>query len=147
MTPAHRRKALAGRVLELAEEVKLGKGEKAVREAERNKAGKRVREGLARKQRQREAHDLEEVFVPSLHTGLYSKLTLQSKAKNQGNYHPALKRLFEASGASTSRSKSRGLKMGVGNFRGGVLQLSKQDIASVTGGSGRAGGKQGRKRR
>ncbi|KAJ3573866.1 hypothetical protein NP233_g2137 [Leucocoprinus birnbaumii] len=129
MTPAHRRKALAGRVIELAEGAKLGKGEKRVKESERNKAGKQVREGLARKQREREKQDLE-------------------KAKDLGNYHPALKKLFEASGSTqASRSKNRGLKMGVGKFRGGVLQLSKQEIASVTGSSQRSGGKQGRKKR
>ncbi|KAF5363667.1 hypothetical protein D9756_000703 [Leucocoprinus leucothites] len=128
MTPAHRRKALAGRVMELAEGAKLGKGEKVVRESERNKAGKRVREGLAQKQRKQERQDLE-------------------KAKDLGNYHPTLKKLFEAPGNPVSRSKARGLKMGVGKFRGGVLQLSKQEIASVAGGSQRSNRKEGHKRR
>ncbi|KAF9452472.1 hypothetical protein P691DRAFT_221721 [Macrolepiota fuliginosa MF-IS2] len=126
MTPAHRRKALAGRVMELAGGAKLGKGEKAVRNAEKNKASKRVREGLAQKQREREKQELEE-------------------AKNLGNYHPTLKKLFEASSTSTSRSKSRGLNMGVGKFHGGVLRLSKQEIATVTGRSRNPGGKRGRK--
>jgi len=63
-----------------------------------------------------------------------------------GNYHPTLKKLFETSSTPVSRSKKRGLKMGVGKFRGGVLQLSKQEIASVTGGSQRSNGKKGRKR-
>ncbi|KXN83704.1 hypothetical protein AN958_00845 [Leucoagaricus sp. SymC.cos] len=127
MTPGHRRKALAGRVMELSGRAKLGKGERAIRDAEKNRAAKRVREGLARKQKERDKQELEE-------------------AKNLGNYHPTLKKLFEASGTSTSRSKSRGLGMGVGRFKGGVLQLSKQDIASVTGGSQRSNKKQGRKR-
>ncbi|KAF7355220.1 hypothetical protein MSAN_01437800 [Mycena sanguinolenta] len=51
MTPAHRRKALAGRVLELSGQAKLGKGERSVREGERNKASKRVREGMLDKQK------------------------------------------------------------------------------------------------
>jgi len=63
-----------------------------------------------------------------------------------GNYHPTLKKLFETSMTPASRSKNRGLKMGVGHFRGGVLQLSKQEIASVTGGSQRSHGTKGRKR-
>jgi hypothetical protein len=61
LTPSHRRKALAGRVLEAAGGAKLGKGEKAVREAERNQAAKRVRLGIVEKQKQREQQRLEEV--------------------------------------------------------------------------------------
>lgn len=61
LTPAQRKKALAGRVLEIAGGSKLGKGEKLVREAERNKAAKRVREGLLEKKREREVKELEEV--------------------------------------------------------------------------------------
>lgn len=61
LTPAQRRKALAGRVLELSGAAKLGKGEKSVREAERNKAGKRVREGIVAKQTERGKKELEEV--------------------------------------------------------------------------------------
>lgn len=61
MTPAQRRKALAGRVLELTGGAKLGKGEKAVREAERNKAAARVRLGIVEKQHDREKQQLEEV--------------------------------------------------------------------------------------
>ncbi len=61
MTPAHRKKALAGRVLELTGQAKLGKGEKSVREGERNKAAKRVREGMLEKQKERQKQQLEEV--------------------------------------------------------------------------------------
>jgi hypothetical protein len=70
LTPAQRKKALAGRVLEVSGGVKLGKGEKVVREAERNKAAKRVREGLLDKKKEREKKELEEVcrylFMSSL---------------------------------------------------------------------------------
>lgn len=61
ITPGHRRKALAGRVRELAGEARLGKGEKIGRHAERNKAGKRVREGLSLKQKEKEKQELEGV--------------------------------------------------------------------------------------
>ena len=47
--------------MELAGTAKLGKGEKAVIEAERRKAAKSVREGLASKQKEREKQRLEEV--------------------------------------------------------------------------------------
>lgn len=60
LTPAQRKKALAGRLLEMSAGVKLGQGEKVVREAERNKAAKRVREGLLDKKRERGKKELEE---------------------------------------------------------------------------------------
>lgn len=61
LTPSQRRKALAGRVLELAGKAKLGRGEKLVREAEKNRASKRVREGITSKQKERSKQELEEV--------------------------------------------------------------------------------------
>jgi hypothetical protein len=61
MSSTHRRKALAGRVLELSGATKLGKGEQVVREKERNKATKRVREGIMEKEKKREKQQLEEV--------------------------------------------------------------------------------------
>lgn len=61
LTPAQRRKALSGRVLELTGEAKLGRGERSVRIAEHNKASKKVREGLIQKQKERRAAQLEEV--------------------------------------------------------------------------------------
>ena len=61
LTPSQRRKALAGRVLEAAGQVKLGKGETVVRAKERNKAAKHVRDGLIAKQKQRNEKTLEEV--------------------------------------------------------------------------------------
>ncbi|KAF8627163.1 hypothetical protein AX15_004483 [Amanita polypyramis BW_CC] len=110
LTPAQRRKALAGRVLELTGTAKLGKGEKAVIEVERRRAAKNVREGLTRKRNERERQRLEE-------------------AKNLGNYHPAIKKTFESSFKSKApRRSDRGLRMGVGRFSGGVLRLSKEDI-------------------
>ncbi|KAF9569022.1 hypothetical protein CPC08DRAFT_757219 [Agrocybe pediades] len=121
MTPAQRRKALAGRILELTGEAKLGKGEKSVREAEKLKAAKRVREGLSQKQQQRREQELEE-------------------AKNLGNYHPTLKKVFEASGAGqATRKRQKGLKMGIGKFTNGSLRLGREDIDAVVGGGARRG--------
>lgn len=115
LTHAQRDKALSGRVLELAGKTKFGKGEVAVHAAERNKASKRVREGLLRKKDEREKQQLEE-------------------AKNLGNYHPTLKKLFDASSGSSDRQRRvRGLGMGVGKFSGGTLKLSREEINSVTG--------------
>ncbi|KAG1833049.1 hypothetical protein EV424DRAFT_1014057 [Suillus variegatus] len=115
LTHAQRDKALSGRVLEIAGKAKLGKGEVDIRAAERNKASKRVREGLLRKKDEREKQQLEE-------------------AKNLGNYHPTLKKLFDTSSGSSGRQRRvRGLGMGVGKFSGGTLKLSKEEINSVIG--------------
>ncbi|KAH9843809.1 uncharacterized protein C8Q71DRAFT_14238 [Rhodofomes roseus] len=130
LTSAQRKKALAGRVLEAAGKAKLGKGERDVRLTERNKAAKRVREGMAAKQQERSEKQLEE-------------------AKHLGNYHPVLKKLYEASAQGPNRKREKGLRMGVGSFKGGVLKLSKDEINSVVGGGSRGGrgpGKRGGKR-
>ena len=62
-----------------------------------------------------------------------------------GNYHPALKSLFDDDSSAKPKAKrERGLKMGVGSFAGGVLRLNKSDVASVTGPSRPKGRKGGR---
>ena len=63
MTAARRRKALAGRVLELAGDSKLGKGESEVREDEKTRASKRVRDGMMAKRKERDVNLLNEVCV------------------------------------------------------------------------------------
>jgi hypothetical protein len=71
------------------------------------------------------------------------------QVKNMGNYHPTLKRLYEDQLESKGKPKrERGLKMGVGSFSGGVLKLSRGEIASATGKSriGGSGREQGRGR-
>ncbi|KAJ7047454.1 hypothetical protein C8F04DRAFT_1172054 [Mycena alexandri] len=124
MTSAHKKKALAGRVLELSGQAKLGKGEKSVREGERNKAAKRVREGMLEKQKERHKQQVEE-------------------AKNLGNYHPTIKKLFESTDTSNApkKNRDRGLKMGVGKFSGGMLKLSRDEISRVQDGPRRGGGR------
>ncbi|KAI5124726.1 hypothetical protein M0805_005363 [Coniferiporia weirii] len=114
LTPAQRRKALEGRVLELAAGAKLGKGESVVRQEERQKASKRVRMGLQRKVEEKKSMTLE-------------------KAKDLGNYHHSIKHLFEASsdGQPDRRKRERGLKLGVGRFSRGILKLSKDDVAPL----------------
>ncbi|KIJ56731.1 hypothetical protein M422DRAFT_149073, partial [Sphaerobolus stellatus SS14] len=125
LTPAQRRKALAGRVLELAGETKLGKGEGDVRAAEKRKAAKRIRDGMMSKQMEREKAALDE-------------------AKNVGNYHPALKKLFETSTSTQPQKRERGLRMGVGKFSNGILKLSRDDISKVQGSSSRGDSRGGR---
>lgn len=63
LTSAQRKKAMEGRILELARNSKLGQGEKVVRAQERDKASKRVREGLLEKQKQRREKMIQEVIV------------------------------------------------------------------------------------
>lgn len=71
-----------------------------------------------------------------------------NQAKQLGNYHPALKQLYDASGSQQrSKKREKGLRMGVGSFRGGVLRLSKDEIRSVEGTRPSRGTGSGRRRR
>ena len=63
LTSAQQKKALEGRILELSGSSKIGQGEKMVRAQERDKASKRVREGLLDKQTQRREKLVQEVNV------------------------------------------------------------------------------------
>ncbi|THV08642.1 hypothetical protein K435DRAFT_772087 [Dendrothele bispora CBS 962.96] len=128
LTPAQRRKALSGRIMELTGDARLGRGEKSVKEAERNKHSKRVREGLVAKEKERQKARLEE-------------------AKNLGTYHPSLKKLFDSDSEPKVKKRQRGLQMGVGKFRSGVLQLSRHEIGSIHGHTGTSKSSRGRKRR
>lgn len=135
MTSAERRRALSGRVLELTGDAKLGKGETKVKITERNKAAKRVREGLWKKQRERELKQLEEVRDRRFWRFAFANI-LHIQAKNMGNYHPSIKKLFEGDGHPSFRPKkrTRGLKMGVGRFSAGTLRLSQKDVSAIEGG-------------
>jgi hypothetical protein len=73
LTSAQRKKAMEGRILELSGSSKLGRGEKVVRAQERDKASKRVREGLLEKQKQRREKMVQEVIVPIPFTNLCSR--------------------------------------------------------------------------
>ncbi|ESK90305.1 hypothetical protein Moror_13789 [Moniliophthora roreri MCA 2997] len=122
LTHAQRQKALSGRVLELAGGAKLGLGEKSVRKDERNKMSKKVRAGLVSKEKEKQKARIEE-------------------AKNLGNYHPGLKRLFEDPlYENKPKKRQRGLQMGVGKFSGGTLKVSRNEISMVQG-QGRSTGR------
>lgn len=126
MTPAQRRTALSGRVLELAGHSALGKGERTVKNVERSQAARRVRQGLENKQKEREKQKLEE-------------------AKQLGNYHPLLKKVFDSSsGERKFHRREKGLKLGVGRYSGGILKLDRRDIAAATGSGSSSRIKKGR---
>jgi len=62
-----------------------------------------------------------------------------------GNYHPTLKKIFEASGSGpATRKREKGLKMGVGKFTNGSLRLGRDDINAAVG-SGFRGGSSNRR--
>ncbi|KAL1734271.1 hypothetical protein EV714DRAFT_234158 [Schizophyllum commune] len=128
--PSARRTALLGRLHELAsasgasgkstlKQSRPGMGSKVIKTTERNAHAKAVREGSQRKQKELAARKVEE-------------------AKELGTYHPSLKRALGATdeevvGKEGVRRRERGLKMGVGKFKGGVLRLGREDIARVEG--------------
>ncbi|KAF8307000.1 hypothetical protein DL93DRAFT_2088279, partial [Clavulina sp. PMI_390] len=65
LSSAQRKKALEGRVLELADRSRFGKGEKDVRLIERKKASLHVRIGMKEKAKERQAKHVEEVRANS----------------------------------------------------------------------------------
>lgn len=132
LTGAQRRRALEGRVLELAEKTKIGKGGPLVRKVERNKAAKRVRLGIEAKQKARMKQKLDEVRRSSS-CEVITVRKVRLKAKDLGNYHPTLKRIFEDEADPRPSRRDRGLKMGVGRYKDGVLKLSRSEIQSVAG--------------
>jgi hypothetical protein len=79
LTPAQKRKAMEGRVLELAGKAKLGKGENYVREKERNRASKRVRDGLHDKVEERRKQELARVRITSIKKALCVLFLLPGK--------------------------------------------------------------------
>ncbi|KAH7344592.1 hypothetical protein B0J17DRAFT_636004 [Rhizoctonia solani] len=123
---AKRSRTVAGRLLELADNAKIGRGADALKAKESSRHAKRVRLGLLDKAKQREVKALEE-------------------AKTLGNYHPSIKKNFDAlSSGGEKRRRERGLALGVGKFRNGALTLSKNDIRSVESAVPSAGSRKGK---
>jgi hypothetical protein len=59
---------------------------------------------------------------------------MKDQAKNLGNYHPTLKKVFEmTSSGPVTRKREKGLKMGVGKFSNGSLRLSRGDVDMAIG--------------
>jgi hypothetical protein len=132
--------------LELSGAAKLGKGQKYVVEKERKKAAKRVRDGLIEKQKARVKQELEEVSFKlgfALHIWHWL-IQIVTKAKNLGNYHPTIKKLFKSSTSPGNAKRDRGLKMGVGKFSGGLLKLSQKEVSLAQGGRGERSSNRGR---
>ena len=76
---------------------------------------------------------------------MVADLLMTPQAKNLGNYHPKLKRLFEDTlSENKPKKRQRGLQMGIGKFSGGTLKLSREEISRVQGQSNR-GRPRGRK--
>ena len=63
-----------------------------------------------------------------------------------GNWHPTIKKLLAEDEPSRTRQREKGIGMGVGKFEGGVLKLSRKDIFSVNGPTGRSSSRGGRAR-
>jgi hypothetical protein len=77
LTPAQRRKALAGRVEEVAGTSKVGKGEQKVRKLEHDRTSRKIRDGVKAKKNKIFAAKLEEVLL-SKHYMDHYMLTLSS---------------------------------------------------------------------
>ena len=85
------------------------------------------------------------ILVPHM---LRTSILSSPQAKNLGNYHPLLKRMYSSSASAVpKRKRERGLRMGVGKFEGGTLKLNRQEIDSVTMGGKRTRGRNVKDRR
>ncbi|KAG8858585.1 hypothetical protein FRB91_009646 [Serendipita sp. 411] len=125
-----KKKSLEGRVLEVANAAKIGKGEVNVRRKEHAKAPRRIREGIEKKKKEINHMKLQE-------------------AKDAGNYHPAIKKLLAGDSERPKKTmrRERGIGMGVGSFKGGTLALSKQEIKKAQGYGSHHRPSKGRKKR
>ncbi|RUS15209.1 hypothetical protein BC937DRAFT_92748 [Endogone sp. FLAS-F59071] len=93
---------------------------------------------MQKKRKEREIEELEEVrpSFPSPSSTSPFFLSSTPQAKNSGLYHHTQKHLYAASSAATKLGgtkfrRDRGLGMGIGKFKGGMLTLSKRDIARI----------------
>ena len=88
MTPAQRRKALAGRIEEVAGSSKIGKGEQSIRKLEHNRSSKKIRDSIKARKDKIIAAKLAEVLLclPSiiLSNDNLVKRAWQLPSKNSG---------------------------------------------------------------
>ena len=126
MSAGDRMRMYEGRLLEIAGKAAIGSGASQLKKSEHKKASGAVRTGL-------EKHDKD-----------MKKLELQ-RAKDMGIYDKSLKHLYEGAqgkskatkrafgsvNADRDNKRSKGLGMGVGSFRNGMLNISKSEIDSV----------------
>ncbi|KAG8895186.1 hypothetical protein FRB99_000713 [Tulasnella sp. 403] len=113
MTPAERRRALQGRVLELSGGARIGQGVKVLRHQYKVHQPKRERDLLEAKERRIDA-------------------ARRKDAEDAGTYDKSFKKsLFIQK--KKQRDWTKGLGPGIGKFSGGVLKISGAEITSVMG--------------
>ncbi|KAG8882774.1 hypothetical protein FRB98_003488 [Tulasnella sp. 332] len=125
MTPAERRRALQGRVLELSGSARLGDGLKVLRHDYKAHQPKGQRDLLSAKEKKIDT-------------------TRRVEAAENGMYHPDFKKSLFLQKKAKRRGIDRGIGTGIGRYKDGQLTLSRSDIESVIGStSGRGGRRSG----
>ncbi len=147
--PVDKRNAVSGRLLELASYSLPGEGSKSVSSSHLSKHPANIRTGLihAKARRDEKAH-AEAQAASGLRKGYDGKKKMQSESR---------KKLRAGVGEEVGKKKGmekrkeergRGLATGIGKFEGGMLRLSKEDIARGSGEEERRfRGKRGKGRR
>ncbi|KAG8990238.1 hypothetical protein FRB93_003283 [Tulasnella sp. JGI-2019a] len=126
LSPAERRRALQGRVLELSGNAKLGDGVKVLRHDYKVHQPKGQRDLLTAKEKKIDT-------------------TRRIEAAENGLYHSDFKKSLFLQKKTKRRGIDRGIGTGIGRYKDGQLTLSRSDIESVIGLSpqgqgGRGGG-------
>ncbi|KAG8916097.1 hypothetical protein FRC01_003377 [Tulasnella sp. 417] len=130
-TNGERRRALQGRVIELAGGAKVGHGLKVLHHQYKVHQPKRTRDIIEKKEKATDS-------------------ARKAEFEENGIFHKDNKRsLFLQVRKRKAKPRLNGIGEGIGKYKDGTLTLSKADVASITGPSSGGGSKKGggRKRR
>ena len=126
MKSGDKMRLLQGRLLELAGKADLGQGSSKLKQKEHNNAAGKIRVGLERRQDELKEHEI----TQAKELGIYDK-SLKHIYGNDKNNKSNNKRSFGNLNADRDGKRQKGLGMGVGKFKNGMLTLSKNEIEKV----------------
>ncbi|EOR04946.1 Protein FAF1 [Wallemia ichthyophaga EXF-994] len=115
-----------GRLLEIAGKADVGRGAAKLKKAEHKKASGVVRTGLEKHDKEMKVNELQH----AKDLGVYDK-SLKHLYEGAEGKSKATKRSFGSLNADRDNKRQKGLSMGVGKFKNGMLSISKAEIDSV----------------
>lgn len=115
-----------GRLLEIAGKADVGRGAAKLKKAEHKKASGVVRTGLEKHDKEMKVNELQR----AKDLGVYDK-SLKHLYEGAEGKSKATKRSFGSLNADRDNKRQKGLSMGVGKFKNGMLSISKAEIDSV----------------
>ncbi|TIC47781.1 hypothetical protein E3Q05_04381 [Wallemia mellicola] len=115
-----------GRLLEIAGKAKLGSGAANLKKKEHKNASGLIRTGLERREKEVKQNELQR----AKDLGIYDK-SLKHVYEDAESGKKSVKRSFGNVNADRDNKRQKGLGMGVGKFKNGMLTISKSEIDSV----------------